>query len=70
MIYAAPSTYAAPSFLSPLREPRCKFLAGALATVWASANGAPTTLAQQGYTYQQILGHYYQGVQLSQIQSR
>jgi stage II sporulation protein D len=27
-------------------------------------------LAQQGYTYQQILGHYYQGVQLSQIQSR
>jgi stage II sporulation protein D len=27
-------------------------------------------LAQQGYTYQQILGHYYQGVQLSQIQSQ
>ena len=27
-------------------------------------------LAQQGYTYQQILGHYYQGVQLSQIQAR
>jgi stage II sporulation protein D len=27
-------------------------------------------LAQQGYTYQQILGHYYQGVQLSQIQAQ
>ncbi|MDA0674524.1 MAG: SpoIID/LytB domain-containing protein [Cyanobacteria bacterium] len=27
-------------------------------------------LAQQGYTYQQILAHYYQGVQLSQIQAQ